>query len=220
MRAGWVILQIITTFVSIFALYLIIVMIGMAVPSSGGNQTKDIEIFVQSNGVHTDICMPTESPYCDWSDFIPIEDYPLNKAHLYIAIGWGDKGFFLDTPTWDDLTAKTALTAAFLPSPCAMHVEYKGELPIPKEMCKSEWISKENYLALVKYIQASFELKAGKVQFISGTSYWGTDHFYEAKGDYHMMNTCNSWTNGAIKSAKLKTASFAVFPSTIMHYRK
>lgn len=196
-------------------------MFGMMVPANykvHGDRT--VRIFVRSNGVHTDICMPVESETINWKEFIDTTDYPLNRTFDYVSIGWGDKGFFLDTPTWADLSAKTALTAVFLPSPCAMHVEYIDQAPAISEMCSEEMITTDQYDQLIQYIKQSFILdKEEKVIFIPGTSYWGTDHFYEARGDYHMFNTCNSWTNGALKSARINTAIYAMFPNTIMHYR-
>lgn len=219
--SGLVLLQLITGFISALVIYLTIIMLGALFPSSGKDQgDAEVQIFIQSNGVHTDVCMPTKTQWFDWSSFIYPEWYPENKTYDYIAIGWGDKGFFLDTPTWAELKASTALEAIFLPSPCAMHVEYKDFIPQTGEMVFGEYISSENYLSLVKYVKASFKVDDDSPIFIPGTSYWGTDHFFEANGNYHMFNTCNSWTNGALKSAGLRTASFAAFPGVIVNYRK
>jgi uncharacterized protein (TIGR02117 family) len=213
--------QFVTTVLSALVLYIIIVMFGMMVPANYEvHGDRKIKVFVRSNGVHTDICMPVESPYYNWKSFIDTADYPLNSRFQYVSIGWGDKGFFLDTPTWADLSTKTALTAAFLPSPCAMHVEYMDEIPQISEMCAEEMITSDQYDLLIDYITKSFVKEEGKIIFIPGTSYWGNDHFYEAHGDYHMFYTCNSWTNGALKKARINTALYAMFPGTIMHYRK
>ena len=34
----------------------------------------------------------------------------------YVAIGWGDRGFYVDTPTWADLKLSTLCNALFVPS--------------------------------------------------------------------------------------------------------
>lgn len=216
------IVQLIMTLLAALVLYFNVVMFGACIPAQYEVfGERDVKIFVRSNGVHTDICMPVESDYYNWKSFIDTTDYPLNNKFEYVSIGWGDKGFFLDTPTWADLSAKTALTAVFLPSPCAMHVEYMDSEPVVSDMCKTEMITESQYERLIEYIQLSFMVDDDNgVIFIPGTSYWGTDHFYEARGDYHMFNTCNSWTNGALKNAKINTALFAMFPNTIMHYRQ
>jgi uncharacterized protein (TIGR02117 family) len=217
---GKVIFQFVLTFISVLVMYLAIISWGAIIPSSELDQGKgEVKMFVQSNGVHTDVCFPVKSEWFDWTTFIDTCNYPQNSAFKYVAIGWGDKGFFLDTPTWSDLKTSTAISAIFLPSPCAMHVEYKSTMPIVGEMVSEEHISSENYLGMIEYVKASFLLKDDKPIFIPGTSYWGTDHFFEANGNYHMLNTCNSWTNGALKAGGLKTASFAAFPGVIMSYR-
>lgn len=196
-------------------------MLGIIVPFSGDEKDEDdIQIYVKSNGVHTEICMPTESEYFNWKEFIDTSAYPSGLSCNYISMGWGDKGFFLETPTWGDLKASTAIEAIFLPSSTAMHVQYFNHAPAESEQCYLERISGSRYKSLVLYIQGSFLLDHNKAIHIPGGSYWGTDQFYEAKGDYHLFNTCNSWTNGALKMAGIRTASFALFPSTIMNYRK
>ena len=205
--------------ISVLAVYLAIVSWGAIIPSGGLDQNEDVEIFVQSNGVHTDICMPVKSAYFDWTSFIDTTLYSKNKSFEYIAVGWGDKGFFLDTPTWAELKTSTALNAVFLPSPCAMHVEYKDKKPVVSDVVKSAWISSDNYLSLIDYVKSSFLLKDKRPDFIPESSYWGTDQFFEAKGNYHMLNTCNCWTNGALKAAGLRTASFAAFPGVVLSYR-
>lgn len=215
-----IVLQLIACFISAVVLYVFIVLIGALIPSGGEDQGKaEVQMYVQSNGVHTDVCFPSRTDWFDWTSWIDPAYYPENNTHDYIAIGWGDKGFFLDTPTWADLKASTAVEAMFLASPCAMHVEYKDQAPSLGKQVYEEHISVKHYLAMVDYIKNSFVLEDEKVVYIPGTSYWGTDHFFEAKGNYHMLNTCNSWTNGALKAGGLRTALFAMFPGVICYYR-
>lgn len=51
-----------------------------------------------------------------------------NTDFNYIAFGWGDKGFYLDTPTWADLKFSTAFKAAFWMGQSAMHTTYYREV--------------------------------------------------------------------------------------------
>lgn len=189
------------------------------IPVSGSKDKGDLKIFIKSNGVHTDICVPVTSSETDWKEFIPVEDFPLVKKHEYISFGWGDKGFFLDTPTWDDLTFTTFFNAAFLPSETAMHVQYLEHEPALNSDCKEKFISSANYFKLINYIQTSFKLNTGKkVDLIPQRGYWSNDNFYEANGSYHLFNTCNAWTNSALKVAGVKTALLALFQDGIMRH--
>ena len=215
----WIV-QILATMLTAIMLYVAILIFGVLFPHGGVDQgAAEVEIFVKSNGIHTDITMPVESPYYDWREFIDPADYPKNLSYEYISIGWGDKGFFIDTPEWSDLTTATLLTAMFVPSECAMHVEYMDEVPSLSDVCYSENISAENYLSLIDYVQGTFVQVKKELLMFPNASYWGTDHFYKAKGSYHLLNTCNSWTNGGLKTAGLGTALYSFFPDGIMNYR-
>ena len=206
-------------FFAFLFLYLTISIYGAVIPLGNLDNEGDITIYVQSNGVHTDVCLPVRTAQMNWFEFVPGEDFPEDASFEYIAIGWGDKGFFLDTPTWAELKVSTALNAAFLPSPTAMHVAYVAEPKEDDEHIKVH-ISKKEYTRLVRYVKNSFRLKNGHVDLIPQGGYTKYDKFYEAKHSYHMFRTCNIWTNEALKSANIKTGIFALFPNGIMDHLK
>lgn len=192
-------------------------LLGASITTGKLNKNEEIHIYVQSNGIHTDVCLPVKSDCIDWTDYIPTKDYT-DQSHLeYIAIGWGDKGFFLDTPTWAELKVSTALNAAFLPSPTAMHVAY-SDTPEVSENRKEVTISKSDYRKMISYIKESFKLKNNQVDLIPNRGYGNRDNFYEANNSYHMFRTCNIWTNEALKSAGVKTGIYALFPDGILKY--
>src|SRR4051812_17455661 len=98
---------------------------------------QGIELFIQSNGVHTDFAMPVRTNLMDWNRFLPCSDFEVaDPSFKYIAMGWGDKGFFIGTPTWDDLKFSTVFNAAFGLSSAAMHVTYKKNKPKENNSCK------------------------------------------------------------------------------------
>ena len=39
-----------------------------------------------------------------------------------MSFGWGDENFYINTPTWGDLTLKNAFSAMFLKSASLMHL--------------------------------------------------------------------------------------------------
>jgi len=178
----------------------------------------DIQLFVKTNGVHTDLCLPVKSAYFDWETVIPTTDYPGVNQFKYVSIGWGDKGFFLDTPEWSDLTFKTAVNAAFLPSGTAMHVIYHEKAPRESKSVAPIFISEEEYTLLIDYICNSFIYKNEKIDLIPNKGYWRNDNFYEANGNYHLFKTCNAWTNNALKLIGVKTGVFALSSDGIMRH--
>jgi uncharacterized protein (TIGR02117 family) len=190
-----------------------------AIPSNSNflECKKDaVEIFVRSNGVHTDLVLPMQNDIKSWSAFISPNE---TKAHLtnakYVAFGWGDKGFYLETPTWNDLKFKTAFKALFFLSSTAMHVTFYEDMS-PSESCKKICISRESYLKLVRYIGDSFVTESGSPKLIKGAGYGNNDLFYDAVGTYSLFYTCNTWTNCGLKDANLKACVWTPFDGGIL----
>jgi uncharacterized protein (TIGR02117 family) len=163
--------------------------------------SPDVLVYLHTNGVHTDIVVPVKTPQMDWSQPLPYSNIPSGDTTLrYIAFGWGDKGFYLDTPTWADLKVSTALVAAFWLGSAAMHATYLPSLA-PGPDTVPLYLSKAEYARLIAYIKASFRYDAaGRTQHIKGHSYGPNDAFYEANRVYSFLYTCNTWTNDALKA--------------------
>jgi len=106
-------------FLSLIILYLLTAWVcsNIATNSRENLPNRNNEIYVVSNGVHTDIILPLESINTQI-----IQNLHLHPNTKYVAFGWGDKGFYLNTPTWGDLTFSTAVNALFLKSQSAIHV--------------------------------------------------------------------------------------------------
>ncbi len=183
-------------------------------PAQGG----EVPIYISSNGVHTDIVVPLKNQVKDWSTHILLQHTIAQDPQAdYLAFGWGDKGFYLDTPEWSDLKASTAFKAAFYLSTSAMHTRFCKNLKEDAN-CRKIMITQEDYKALVAYITSSFQWdKDQKVQWISGESYGKNDAFYEATGRYSLFYTCNTWANGALKAAHQKAALWTPYDKGIFY---
>lgn len=168
--------------------------------SKAQEEEPSITLFIESNGVHTDFVMPVKIMQWDWSKKIPYSDFEVaGPSNEYISIGWGDKGFFIGTPTWNDLTFSTAFKAAFGLSSTAMHVTYKRFQPKEGERCRRIRITSSQYRMLISYIESSFQSKEGKYILIAHPGYTDHDRFYEANGTYSLFNTCNVWTGTGLR---------------------
>ncbi len=174
--------------------------------------TSELEhpILVQlhSNGVHTDILLPIKTGDYNWHSFLP--DIPV--AHNIVAFGWGDKGFYLNTPTWSDLKFSTAFKACTGLSNTAMHVSYyKGALK-NSEHTVSIFVNTGQYKILCDYIKSSFQQKNdGSLLLVAHDSTYYDGQFYDAIGKYSIFTSCNSWVNKGFKTAGLKTCYWTPF---------
>ena len=179
----------------------------ITVNSDVENQSKDVTIYIKTNGVHTDIIVPVKNEIKNWSSQIIFKNTKSKDTTAkYLAFGWGDKGFYLDTPEWSDLKASTAFNAAFALGNSAIHTTFYKSIKENKD-CVKIIISKENYQELVAYMEDSFLFDTNQNPiFIPAATYGKNDSFYEAKGKYNLFHTCNSWANNALKSANQKAA--------------
>lgn len=178
------------------------------VPAEKTTETKEIPIYLYTNGVHTDLVMPVKSDVYDWSKTVPFENTVSKRTDFkYLAIGWGDKGFYLDTPTWADLKFSTAFKAAFWLSESAMHTTFYDSMKEGND-CVKIMITKNQFRNLIQFINDKFDRdSSGKIIFIKTNAVYGkNDAFYDAKGRYSFLDTCNTWTNEGLKVAGQKAA--------------
>jgi uncharacterized protein (TIGR02117 family) len=184
-------------------------------------QKQEVTIYIKTNGVHTDIVVPIKNEIKDWTNDIKYQQTKAKDSVMnYLAFGWGDKGFYLETPEWSDLKASIAFKAATGLSTSAMHTTFYKNMA-ENESCKEIKISKENYQKLINYILNSFQKDANQsIVCISGKSYGKNDIFYEANGSYSLFFTCNTWANSALKAANQKAAFWTPYDGGIFcHYK-
>jgi uncharacterized protein (TIGR02117 family) len=178
-----------------------------------------IEILVTSNPVHADVILPIASAAVNWRDHFPAECFAGDtQSATHVAIGWGDRGFFLQTPTWNDLKMSTAANALFWPSPTCLHVTMKSSVTT-NQNTRSVRISQQQYTELVEFVIDSFRTdRNGRMRRIESAGYSWNDAFFEAHGTYHCVNTCNSWVGRALRSAGVRTGWMTPLPKTVFLY--
>jgi uncharacterized protein (TIGR02117 family) len=181
------------------------------------NTKEEVTIYILTNGVHTDLVVPVTNEIYDWSQQVKFENtLAEKKTYNYLAMGWGDKGFYLKTPEWKDLKASVAFKAAFALSTTAIHATYYETMKVGED-CREISISKEQYQRLVDYITDSFQKdKDGNFMHIVTNAVYGmNDAFYEATGSYSMLHTCNSWANSGLKASGQKCCLWTAFDTGI-----
>lgn len=178
-----------------------------------------IDVFIRSNGVHAEFVLPIATEAVNWRAHFPTSHFRnVGPPMTHIAFGWGDRGFYLETPTWADLRFDTAFKALFLKSSSAMHVTYLSN-PAAGEQYAHLLLSPAQYQLLVEYVWASFQKDASNtVIVIPNTGYGTNDAFYEATRSYSLWNTCNAWTGEGLRHIGVKTGVWTPFAESVFFH--
>lgn len=216
-RIAWILAVPIITICAYLSAALIGGMLGHGGHAESG--PAPIDIYVRTNGVHADLVLPMTALDIDWRQRLPFAE--TDPGFDYLAFGWGDREFYLTTPSWADLRASTALKALGGLDSTVMHVE---AAPPPSPLASRHPIaemhlSEKQYRQLVDFVEASFMRNAdGSPILIKGAHYGAHDLFFEARGHYSALDTCNEWTRDALEHADQRTPLWAPFDVALFHH--
>ena len=163
--------------VAVAALYLIAAVIGSLVPRNADWQEprQGILIFLRTNGVHADIVLPASAAGLDLYRLVPPADIrDPEKADGWIAFGWGQREFYIETPRWADLTVRSALRSV-LGGDALMHVEHLGRPSVSGAM-RSIRLDPASYRRLVASVACDFvREESGRTVPLRGRGYGSSD---------------------------------------------
>jgi uncharacterized protein (TIGR02117 family) len=176
-----------------------------------------IEILVSNNGVHVDLVIPLDDPHYPWLDKIRPEHFGAYESNLrYGIIGWGNREFYMQTPTWDDLKLSTVLVAFAGLGRTVVHVSLTDNIDWPKEQSRKIRITPEQFRRLNEFLLGTFKQQAnGQLVPIEGAHYRSTDAFYEANGNYHLFRTCNVWAGSALARTGVRVGYWTLTPDLL-----
>jgi uncharacterized protein (TIGR02117 family) len=197
------------------ALYLAIAAIASRIPVNDDWREPDggITIFVQTNGVHTSVVVPANAAGVDWSNRIrPGDAHGWSTTPRWLAFGWGDRDFYLDTPTWAEFSVLRGLRAVTGQGSTLLHVDLLEDVR-PGATVLPLRLTPELYRRLSAFIDATF---ADRREAMHG--YGQDDVFYSARGHYSAFRTCNAWTNEAMRAAGVRTALWSPFDDGVMRW--
>ncbi len=191
-------------------------MIGGMVPTNATatQPARGIRILVESNGIHTGLVLPKVAAGVDWRRFFPANDLgdPRYAGYDHVAIGWGDRRFYVETPTWADVRPMTVVSAALGSGQTVLHVEHIAE-PVPGAQVRVVRLRPEEYRRLAAFVRASVAPRGWHRR-----GYGQDDAFYAATGRYDAIRTCNSWTGDALRAAGVRIGAWTPFPVTVLEW--
>ncbi|MDH5325814.1 MAG: DUF2459 domain-containing protein [Gammaproteobacteria bacterium] len=161
-----------------------------------GTKPRKHKIYLTGVGWHTGLVLDLAD--MDLLAHMPVFQQVPSRfpGAQYLEFGWGDKRFYQNPGQSLRLTANALL----VPSHSTMHVvamraspqRHLGGAGEVIELCLDD----KQFLALGLYLDRSFKTgPSGVVATLPGP---GTSWFFDAEGDYHLLNTCNTWTAKAL----------------------
>jgi uncharacterized protein (TIGR02117 family) len=209
MRA--ILLRFVAALLIVAALYAGAALIGGVIPANSGwrQAERGARIYVVDNGIHTDLALPADA----LAGLIRATDLRVpgyaNASH--VLIGWGDRDFYLNTPSWWEMNPLRAASALIGTGKTVLHVSHIPE-PNPGQKVRALTLRPEEYTQLVAYVRASF------AEGPAVPGYGVHDAFYPARGGYSAIRTCNQWTANALKAAGVKMGVWTPFPFGVMQW--
>ena len=202
-------------------LYLLAALIGSLIPVNRGwtEPTEGITIYIADNGVHADLIMPVSAAGLDWAPLVPRSDMAAPPPGArWVAFGAGERHVYLDTPTWSDITVRTAW-AGFAGGDRVIHVEYVAD---PTYAARELRVTPEQYRRLWAAVRASFVLdRNGRPTRLDHPGYGPSDAFYAGIGRASAIDTCNQWLAGRLRLAGIKAPLWSPFvDGLVWRYRK
>lgn len=177
-----------------------------------------LEAYVVSNGVHTDLVLPLKSGGTDWTEVFPPNRFPAFPADSeFVAIGWGDRDFYLHTPRWRDLTPGRAIGALSGRGRTLLHVTWLRRQDLGRRTWKLP-LDGQQAAALAEHVRQTLASDAaGRAVPVAG-HYGPTDAFFEARGAYDLFTTCNTWTGDALRRAGAPVSPWTPFAGNVTRH--
>ena len=213
--------RVITIILGGLALFFVSIFFGGLIPSNISWQEPEkleeaIDIYVETNGIHVSIILPTTNDNGILSDKLQASHLKNPAYHSeYAMIGWGHKGVYQNAQDWNDLTFSDAASAAFGTGETLLHIYYRKN-PEPNNYRKKIRINQKQYLHILNNVASFFQYdENGKLHVYKG---YGDDNiFYAANGRYSAVNTCNTWVGRILKEAGIKIGYWTPISQSIMY---
>lgn len=194
--------------------YLLAALIGShwAINRDWREAESGITIYVASNGYHTGIVVPAQTPEFDWDSLAPPRDLgDPSLAGQWLLFGWGDRDFYLNTPTWAEFDIRTGLIAITGSGSTLVHVDHMA-MPEDAVEVRPVTLTAGQYRRLAAFIARTF----APGNAIKG--YTEQDLFYPARGRYSAFRTCNAWTGEALAAAGVRVGTWTPFEGGVMRW--
>ncbi len=206
--------------IAFILLYMAAVWILGRVPVNTGFQhagQDGIEICVAENGVHADLIIPLDAGNPSLRSLLPKEAFQIDPSEFNFGIvGWGNRKFYLETETWNDLRLSTTLQSLSGLGATTLHVGLHNSNDFAQTSSRLIRVTEPQFQSLLNHITGSLQLnEQGEAIPIQGAHYNRFDAFFEGKGRYHLFRTCNVWVGRGLQKGGVRVGIWTVTPKAL-----
>jgi uncharacterized protein (TIGR02117 family) len=185
-----------------------------------------VSVYLISNGWHVWLALPARQDGADWIAWLGGKDgtTAVQPGRIgdrdYVAFGWGDRDFYLNTRRPMDIRPDLAVAALLGRGPAAMHVMPIDQPDIDSHRVRRIDADPLQFHALAAYVRAGFSPGPGdQPRRLPDAGFGTNDAFYEATGRYSPFRTCNEWISAGLRAAGLATGWWTPLPFGLMRDR-
>lgn len=210
--AGWAAVALLLA----IGLFTLTAWVGSSIPRNADwrEPARGVEIMVGTNGIHTELVLPLVTPEKDWRPVFPATDLAVpGRDYTHVAVSWGEREVFLNTPTWWDLKPTTVLRVIGIGGDGLIHAAHYVR-PAPADDMRPLRLTPAEYRSLA----AAIERVLPQGERVRHDGYGPQDAFYDAPGNYTVRNTCNQWTSNMLAAAGVRIGWWTPFAGGVMKW--
>lgn len=186
-------------------------------PGDKGEAGGEVTVGVMSNGYHASLVLPVVAAGVDWRGvFDPSEAAEPQHGAGWIALGWGDRDFYMQTRTLADVRPGTLVQALLGLGDTTVQATWIGEASrLPG--VRMVRVSRDRYQRMSAVVRARLTLNGqGQAQVHAGKGYGANDAFYAAQGRYSPWRTCNEWVADVLRAGGIAVPVWTPLPQSLM----
>lgn len=176
----------------------------------GGEPT--VRIGLIAGLIHYDFLLPLRPDVQAEFAFAEPARVPISDPGAeWLVVGWGAREFYTTTGSYSNLSAYAVWTA-LTGDTSVMRIDVAG--PVPDEIPVA-WldISEAQFTALRAAILDSFDpLPPVPVE---GAGFTDTDRFFDGKGGFHAIRTCNVWVGEMLRASGIRFGVWTPAPWSV-----
>ena len=192
------------------------------IPRNNGFQhaaEDGVEILIVSNGVHVDLIIPLDEPAFRMRPLFENGSYRSDsQLFTHAIVGWGNRKFYLETPSWNETKLSNVLYAFSGFGETAVHVDLTTShwFGVKREKQRLLRLSNDQFKSLCEHIDGTIKKDAeGRSIPIDCKPYGNSDCFFEGGGKYHLFRTCNVWVGEGLRKSGVRVGVWTVTPKSL-----